>query len=185
MVRAVLDTCPFVFDVFTFHSGIEMKRTAITGSPSKTRPAALPAGGFTLIELMITVAIVGILAAIALPSYTDYIRRGRIPEATSILASTQVRMEQWFQDQKSYYAPSSTTACGIANPPDGKFFTFACVPGTAGASYLLTATGYGAMTGFSYTVNQDGTQGSVVSRVSTAWDATRTNCWIVNKGGAC
>lgn len=152
-------------------------------SPSpRAAPASRPVG-FTLIEVMITVAIIGILSAIALPAYTDYIRRGRIPEATSILAATQVRLEQWFQDQKNYYAPSST-GCGIANPPDGKFFTFACVAGSGGASYVLTATGYGAMTGFSYTVNQDGTQGSVVSGVSTAWNATKA-CWIVNKGGAC
>ncbi len=48
--------------------------------------------GFTLIELMITVAIIGILAAVGLPAYNDYIIRGRVPEATSNLSAKRVKM---------------------------------------------------------------------------------------------
>jgi len=50
-------------------------------------------GGFTLIELMITVAVVGILAAVAFPSYTNYIRRGKIAEAQSTLSDLRLRAE--------------------------------------------------------------------------------------------
>ena len=52
--------------------------------------------GFTLIELMVVVAIVAILAVVAMPAYTDYIVRGKIPDATSRLSAMQVQMEQFF-----------------------------------------------------------------------------------------
>ena len=63
--------------------------------------------GFTLIELMIAVAIIAILAAIAIPAYTDYIRRGRITEAFATLSGMRVKMEQYFQDNRTYAAPAS------------------------------------------------------------------------------
>ena len=58
--------------------------------------------GFTLIEVMIVVAIVAILASIAIPAYTDYILRSKITAATSALGSQQVKMEQFFQDRRTY-----------------------------------------------------------------------------------
>ena len=65
--------------------------------------------GFTLIELMITMVVLAILAAIAIPSYTDYILRGKIPEATSNLQAAKTKMEQYFQDNRSY-----PTGCVVA-----------------------------------------------------------------------
>ena len=58
--------------------------------------------GFTLIELMIAVAIIAILAAIAIPSYSEYVRRGRVTEAISALSGMRVKMEQYFQDNRTY-----------------------------------------------------------------------------------
>ena len=58
--------------------------------------------GFTLIELMIAVVVVAILTAIALPSYQEYVTRGKITEATSNLADMRVKLEQFFQDNRTY-----------------------------------------------------------------------------------
>ena len=60
------------------------------------------AAGFTLIELMITVAIVAILASIAMPSYQAYVRRGQLADAFKSLADMRVKMEQYYQDNKFY-----------------------------------------------------------------------------------
>lgn len=58
--------------------------------------------GFSLIELMITVAIVGILAGIALPAYQDSMRKGRRAEGQAALTDAAARQEQYFMDNKSY-----------------------------------------------------------------------------------
>ena len=58
--------------------------------------------GFTLVELMVTVAIVGILSAVALPAYNSYLKRSRVPAALDALSSYLTRMEQRFQDSGTY-----------------------------------------------------------------------------------
>jgi len=144
------------------------------------------AEGFTLIEVMITVAIIGILASLTLPAYSDYVRRGRIPEATSNLAAYQGKMEQWFQDAKSYYASGSTSACGAMSASVTlKYFTLVCTP-TSSTAYTITATGIsgGTMSGFVYAIDQDGTRSTTITGVS-GWTASSTSCWIINKGGVC
>ena len=81
----------------------------------------LPASGFTLIEVMITVAIVAILGSIALPAYFDYVRRGQLPEAFSNLADYRVKMEQYYQDNRNY---GTTTLCRCRRRADaGRTFS--------------------------------------------------------------
>ncbi len=140
--------------------------------------------GFTLIEVMVVVAIVAILSAIALPAYTNYVLRGRIPEATSTLAAWQVKMEQWFQDTQSYYASGSTSNCGVTTPTASTYFSYTCAP-TSSTAYVLTATGNASssMSGFVYTINQDGTKTSTITH--SGWGGTSSTCWITNTGGAC
>ena len=123
-----------------------------------------PQAGFTLIEVMITVAIVAILSMVALPSYREYVIRGNIPEATSRLATKQVQMEQFFQDNRTYVGGTGCTA----DTTSSKYFDFSCAAVTA-TTFTITAAGKGSMTGFSYTINQTGakTTGAVPSGWST------------------
>lgn len=131
--------------------------------------------GFTLIELMVVVAILGVLATIAYPSYQDYIVRGQIAEATSTLADTRVRLEQWFQDNRTY---DGAPVCN-AQLPTPKYFAVACA--TTPTTYTVTATGNGASTGFVYTINQQNVRAT--TGVKTGWGAAQATCWTIRKGG--
>lgn len=133
--------------------------------------------GFTLIELMIVVAIIAILAAVALPSYTDYVIRGRIPEATSGLAGARVRMEQWFMDNRTY---AGGPFCG--QTISGKFFDLTA-DNCSAAGYLLKATGKNEMSGFEYTVDQSNAQTSTVT--GFAHFSGNATCWVIKTGGQC
>lgn len=73
--------------------------------------------GFTLIELMVVVAIVAILAAIALPSFADQMRKSRRAEAVSSLQDAQLRLERWRVDHKDF------TGSGVAIA-DTAFYDF-------------------------------------------------------------
>jgi type IV pilus assembly protein PilE len=141
--------------------------------------------GFTLIELMIVVAIVGILATIAYPAYTDYLIRGRIPDATSALAAKRVQMEQFFQDNRRY---DQTAVGAVANPvcanddTTSRFFTFSCNPAATATAYTLEAVGVGPMAGFGYTVTEANAKASNITRAG--WGSSG-NCWTIRKDGSC
>ncbi|MHB1591058.1 MAG: type IV pilin protein [Sulfuricella sp.] len=135
--------------------------------------------GFTLIELMIVVAVIGILTAIAMPSYTDYVTRGRISDATSNLASKRVQLEQFFQDNRTYVgAPACTNDTATS-----QYFNFSCTAQTANA-YTLQADGKGAMVGFNYTIDQANAKASNIT--AAGWSNPNPNtCWVTKKGGVC
>ncbi len=143
------------------------------------------ARGFTLIELLVVVAIVGILAAIAVPQYSNYVLRGKIAEAAATLSQHRVKMEQFFQDNRTY-AAACTTAGSIAATPTGKYFVYSCeLPAAPTATtYTLSATGIAAQgTGdFVFTLNQANARAT--TGAPTGW-ATNTTCWITNKAGGC
>ena len=133
--------------------------------------------GFSLIELMVVVAIIGILAAIALPQYSTYVTRSKFADATSGLASKRVRLEQSFQDNRTYVG---ATDCN-SDTATSQYFTFSCSAATATA-FTLQAVGRSSMAGFTFTINESGTRATTVT--ATGWTGN-TGCWITNKGGAC
>jgi type IV pilus assembly protein PilA len=75
--------------------------------------------GFTLIELMIVVAIIGILAAIAIPAYQDYTIRSQVSEGMSLAASVKASVSEFFADRGTW--PADLGDLGIANSPSGKY----------------------------------------------------------------
>lgn len=128
--------------------------------------------GFTLIELMITVAIVAILAGVAGPAYMEYVRRGRTQEATSTLSNARVQFEQYFQDARTYVGGPCPVAPANAN------FAYGCVTPDAN-SYTINAVGAGTMAGYTYTINQ----ANVMTSVTPGGGGG--NCWATKKGEAC
>lgn len=132
--------------------------------------------GFTLIEVMITVAIVAILSAIALPAYTAYVQRSRVPPALDALSALATRMEQRFQDSGSY---ANGAACG-ATMPTTENFTVTCELSNDGQGFTATATGSGPVDGYGFSIDHQGV------RVTTAHPkgVPSTNCWSM-KGTTC
>jgi type IV pilus assembly protein PilE len=131
--------------------------------------------GFTMIELMLAVAVVAILMAIALPSYTSYLQRSKVPVALDGLSSLSTRMEQCYQDTGTY------TGCAACNGsiPTAANFTLACTVADSGSSYAASATGSGSMSGYTYTIDSSG------NRATTAHpNGSNTTCWTT-RGSTC
>lgn len=134
--------------------------------------------GFSLIELMAVVAIIGLLSAIAVPMYQDYVIRAKLTEAFTVLADARVRMEQFFQDSRSYLNGAN---CGAAFMTS-KYFTVAC--NATANTYTATATGVAAQGtgGFVYSINES--NGKATSSVPAGW-TTNASCWVTKKDGSC
>lgn len=152
-----------------------MNRTSLRSSNQR---------GFTLIELMITVAVVGILAAVALPSYTRYVARGKITDAVAALADYRVKMEQYFQDNRNYGTANGSCPVTITA---SQYFTYSCLVGSATPSVAYTATAtsiagsVGAAAGdYTYSINEANAKstgkfkGALVSK----------SCWLI-RGSEC
>lgn len=140
--------------------------------------------GFTLIEVMIVVAIVAILSMIAIPSYRDYIIRGQLTEATTALQSYRAMMERYYQDNRTY------ETIGKFDPPCkagtdasrtvGKFLV-SC-PQVTASTYIIQAVGSTSVTGFTMTVNEKDEQ------MTTAAPGDWGKCdkhWTLKRGQAC
>lgn len=138
--------------------------------------------GFTLIEVMITVAIIAILAAVALPSYRDYTTRGKLTQAYSTLAGLGVSMQQYYQDNRSYINACAVTGLAAKPPADGNF-VYDCPTKTATA-FLVNATGVAgsAVEGFTFTLDQNGARAT--TSVPSGW-TSNASCWVRSKSGSC
>jgi type IV pilus assembly protein PilE len=127
--------------------------------------------GFTLIELLIAMVVISILASIAIPSYSAYIRRGKLAEAPSTLSSYQMKMEQAYPDNGQYLCP-------VTAIPDTKNFSYTCAAATQ--TFLLSANGKGQVADVTYTVSELG------NKVTTSFNghSVPASCWLVS-GSEC
>ena len=144
--------------------------------------------GFTLIELMITVAVVGLLAAVALPSYNGYLARGRITDTVALLSDYRVKMEQFFQDNRNYGTASTSCAAGTGPAlPVSQYFTFTCTVGavTPTVSYVMTAASIAGALGvaagdYTYAINALNAKSTSKFKGTAVVKA----CWLI-RGNEC
>lgn len=140
--------------------------------------------GFTLIEVMITVAIIGILAAIAIPSYRDYVLRGQLVEAHNALSAMRANMERHFQDNRSYETVNGfTSPCRVdeARRTAGSFLLTCLDADLTATTFRLTATGSGPTNGFTFTVDHQNTRrtpgvGAGWTQCTTGWTTKKSGC---------
>ncbi len=136
---------------------------------------------------MITVAIVAILAAVAMPSYRDYILRGRLADASNGLATIRAQMERHFQDNRTYAtAGTFTTPCASVDAKPRTFGSFVVTcSGTPDINgFTLVATGDGPAAGFSYTIDQQDVRATTAVASGSGYN-TCASKWLMRKGEAC
>jgi prepilin-type N-terminal cleavage/methylation domain-containing protein len=150
-----------------------------------SKPQPRRAAGFTLIELMITVLIVAILAAIAIPGYRNYVIRAQLVDATNGLSGLRANMERYYQDNRTYASVNGyTTPCAVTPLTSGSF-SLTCTGAGAPTltTYTLTATGSGNTAGFVYTVDQQNNQATTVGTPAPSSFASCATGWVTKTGG--
>jgi type IV pilus assembly protein PilE len=127
--------------------------------------------GFTLVEVLAVVAIIGILSAIAIPQYNEYLLKGRLTEGMTLLSDLQIRQEQYYQDNRTYLN-------GMTPRSAGQYFTStSCVTANSGQTFVCTATA--PSIAYTYTVTESN------AKTTTKPDASSVSCWIRASGGTC
>lgn len=139
--------------------------------------------GFTLLELMITVAIIGILAAIAIPNYNAYVLRGNRTVAKTILAEVASRQESFFTDRKTYATVlgPGTSPPGLGYPADTFYFGKNGTPSSSatGALYAVTLVA----TATSFTVTATAQAGSAQAKDTQCASLSLTNTGVKSATG--
>lgn len=138
--------------------------------------------GFTLVEAMVVVAIIGILAAIALPNYQDYLLRSKLVDASSSLSQIRVGLEQYYQDNRSYPAEERCDEIVVGN--NDKYFTYDCTVAEDGQGYTVAAAGTaaGGTSEFAYSVDQSNNRKTTA--MPSGWSSD-SDCWVVFRGQKC
>ena len=135
-----------------------------------------------MLETMIVVAIIAILAAVALPSYAGYVKRAHILEAVARLSDARERMEEYFQDERTYV--DGAGRCGAPPPLAGTADAFALTCTATSTTFTYTATGLVAkgMDSFAFSIDQNGAKATL--SVPRDWSRT-ADCWTIRADGLC
>jgi len=139
--------------------------------------------GVTLIELVIVIVIIGILASIAIPTYSEYVLRTHRVEGKSALLKLAAAQEQYYLQNNTYATAAKLTTAppgglGIPATTENGWYTIAIADGANAAGYSATATAAGSQTRdskcTSFTINQLGQKTATKSGGGDATD----DCWL-------
>ncbi|MBA1271852.1 type IV pilin protein [Stutzerimonas azotifigens] len=128
-------------------------------------------GGFTLIELMVVVAIIGILAAIAIPSYQDYVLRGNRTEGMALLSDAAARQERYYAQNNTY--ADTLAKLGLQESSNNNLYTLT-ISNTSSTTYTLTAAPKGAQLKDTKCGSLGLNQAGVKTKTGTA---ALSDCW--------
>jgi len=144
-------------------------------------PVVSRSKGFTLIELMIAVAVVGILGAVAFPSYRDSVTRSSLTSGTSTLKELRSRMEQRYADNRTYQSGAGCAIPNFSDPSDG--FSYSCSLTNSGQGFTWTATGSRKSAGFTYTIDEAGVENTTAARTGWTTATLPVARFVIRKGG--
>lgn len=128
------------------------------------------ANGFTLIELMIAVAIIAILSSLAVPAYQKYVQKSRRSDAINALTKAAAQEEKYYFQNNVY---GDNAAAAILTASAEGYYTITAATTNGGQGYTLTAVPTGVQAGDadcqSFTLNNLGEQGSAPGNKATCW----------------
>lgn len=135
-------------------------------------PQASRSRGFTLVELMLALVVAGVLAAVALPAYSGFVKKSRARDAGADLAALALNMENVFQLQLAYPVSAADTVASTAtftawSPTQASHFNYTLV--STANSYTLTATGKSSLDGCTMTLNQANARTATAACGFTTW----------------
>jgi type IV pilus assembly protein PilE len=150
-----------------------VKAMNVAAMPARRPGARRFAGGFTLIELMIVVAVVAILAAIAYPAYRDHVRRSHRTAAASFLMDLALRQQQQFLDTRAY-ADTLEDLRAVVPPEVSDHYDITIDVGTGAVpSYTISAEPTGAQaedaTCGTLSIDSDGTKDATGNQPERCW----------------
>lgn len=130
--------------------------------------------GFTLIELVIAIAILSILVGIASPMYSNYVQQSKITEALATLGALSTQMEKQYLDFRKYTVDDN---CAVSNPTSDNF-NYNCA--SSGQDFTWTATSNNG--DYKYSINNE------FNKVTLAFDGqsmSAVDCWMISNTGTC